>query len=75
MAPTRTWIETLVTRVQGEFLDAPARRLTLPQAERHFGIDRVTCEAVLGALVDADVLTRLADGRYARCFPRLADAA
>jgi hypothetical protein len=75
MATNRRWVETLVTRVQGEFLDSPALRLSVPQAERHFGVDRESCEAVLGALVDANVLTRLPDGRYVRFFPRLADAA
>jgi hypothetical protein len=75
MAPNRTWVETLVTQVQGEFLETPTLRLTLPQAERRFGIDRVSCEAVLGALVDAHVLARSADGRYARFFPRFAQAA
>jgi hypothetical protein len=75
MASNRTWVETLVTRVQREFLDTPSLRLTLPQAERHFALDRASCEAVLGALVDAHVLARSADGRYARSFPRLAQAA
>jgi hypothetical protein len=68
-------VETMVTRVQGEFLNTPHLRLTLPQAERHFEIDRASCEAVLAALVDAHVLARSADGRYARFFPPLAHAA
>jgi hypothetical protein len=75
MASKQTWVETLVTRVQNEFLDTPSLRLTLPQAARHFGIDRASCEAVLGVLADAHVLARSADGRYARFFPRLAQAA
>jgi len=50
-------------------------RLTLPEAERRFGMDRASCEAVLGALVDAHVLAQSADGGYARFFPRLAHAA
>jgi hypothetical protein len=75
MAPTRTWIETLVMRIQGEFLNRPALGLTVSQAERHFGIDRPTCDAVLGVLADANVLTRSADGTYRRLFPRHAQAA
>jgi hypothetical protein len=75
MAANRTWVETLVTRVQSEFLDTPSLRLTLPQAARHFGLDRDSCEAVLGVLADARVLARSAEGRYARFFPRLAQAA
>lgn len=75
MTPNRIWVATLVMRIQGAFLEAPALHLTLPEAERRFAIDRRSCEAVLGALVDARVLARSADGRYTRFFPRLADAA
>lgn len=75
MTPNTSRVETLVVQIQGAFLEMPTLRLTLPQAERHFGIDRVSCEAVLGALVDAKVLARSADGGYARFFPRLAHAA
>jgi hypothetical protein len=75
MAPNRSWVERLVMRIQGEFLDTPCLRLTISQAEQHFEIDRTSCEAVLGALVDANVLSRSADGRYTRSFPRLAHAA
>ena len=68
-------VETLVTRIQGEFLDRSALHLTIPQAARRFAIDRVSCEAVLDALVDARVLARSADGAYTRFFPPLAHAA
>ena len=75
MRPNTSRVETLVMRVQNEFLDTPTLRLTVPQAERHFGIDQASCQAVLGLLVDAHVLARSADGRYARFFPHLAQAA
>ena len=65
----------LVVRMQGAFLDAPTLTLGLPDAERRFGVDRVTCEAVLGALVDSQVLARTRGGAYVRFFPRLAHAA
>ena len=68
-------VEALVMRMQGEFLDTPHLRLTMPQAERRFGVDRVTCEAVLGVLVEAKVLARSVDGSYHRFFPRLRLAA
>lgn len=68
-------IAALVLRMQGDFLDAPTLKLTHPEAARRFGVDRVTCEAVLGALVDAGVLARTRDGVYMRYFPRLAHAA
>jgi hypothetical protein len=75
MATNASWVETLVMQVQGGFLDTPALRLTLPQAERHFGIDRASCEAVLDALVAAKVLVRSKDGAFTRLYPRLAHAA
>lgn len=68
-------VETLVMGIQGEFLETPSLRLTLSQAGPRFGIDRVSCEAVFGLLVDAGVLARSAQGEYARFFPRLANAA
>jgi hypothetical protein len=44
------------------------------QAQRHFGVDEITCEAILDALADAGVLFKTADRVYGRFFPRLAAA-
>ena len=68
-------IESLVLGIQNAFLDQPTLRLTLTAAARQFGLDRLTCRAVLGALVDAHVLARTQDGLYHRHFPRRAHAA
>ena len=65
----------LVMRVQGDFLATPALRLTVGDAERRFGADSRTCEAILGTLVSSGVLARTDDGGYVRFFPRLAHAA
>ena len=76
MTPNRRRIQALVMRIQNDFLDDPALRLTLPGAQARFGVDAVTGEAVLGALVDAGVLARTPDGAYLRFLPRAAyDAA
>lgn len=75
MTLRRTWIETLVMQVQGEFLSGRAVKLTVPEAEDRFGIDRTTSAAVLNTLAEAQVLTRTRDGGYIRFFPRLARAA
>ena len=69
MTPTRDRIENLVLRIQTAFLENPALSLTLPAAQRRFGIDEATCAGVLGALVDARVLTKR-EGAYRRYFPR-----
>ena len=45
------------------FLENPTLSLTLPAAQRRFGADEVTCAGVLGALVDAGVLTER-EGRH-----------
>jgi hypothetical protein len=63
-------IATLVTKMQSEFLNRPDLTLTLLQAQARFGADEITCQAVLGALVDARVLAKRADGACVRFFPR-----
>lgn len=68
-------IETLVMRMQGDFLENPELTLTLPEAHRRFDVDEITCTAVLGALVDAGVLANVPGGGYVRRFPRLARTA
>ena len=43
MTPTRGQIESLVMRIQTAFLECPTLSLTLPAAQRWFGVDEVTC--------------------------------
>jgi hypothetical protein len=73
---TRDWarrrrIENLVIRIESEFLATPELRLTVPEAERRFEADEITCEAVLDALVDTEVLFKTPDRVYGRVFPQL----
>ena len=63
--PTRGNDEVL-RRVQGEFLEMPGLRLTLPQARRLWGLDATMCDALLSALVDANFLFRTRDGAFMR---------
>jgi hypothetical protein len=49
--------------IRAEFLDMPGLRLTDVQARRLWALDRGTCAAALATLVQANVLTRMADGR------------
>jgi hypothetical protein len=69
MTAKRRRIEHLVVRIQSAFLDNSMLSLTLPAARRQFGIDKATCAGVLGALVDARVLTERG-GVFCRNFPR-----
>jgi hypothetical protein len=71
MTATRDRIENLVMQIQTDYLEHPTLALTLPAAQMRFGVDEVTCAGVLGALVDARVLTQHV-GAYSRYFPRLA---
>jgi hypothetical protein len=75
VANSRHAVEALVTQMQDDFLKSPTLKLTAHEAEQRFRVDRATCEAILGALVEAHVLARTREGTYARFFPRLARAA
>jgi hypothetical protein len=75
MTFTAPAIGSLVLRTQDLFVHAPTTPLTLPQVARRLGLDACTSAAVLGALVDAHVLTRTPAGAYLRYFPRQAHAA
>jgi hypothetical protein len=58
--------DDVLRRVQGEFLEMPGLRLTTPQARRLWGLDAAQCDALLGALVDAQFLFRTRDGAFMR---------
>ena len=65
----------LLTRIRGEYLEMPGLRLTLEQAQRLCGIERMLCKTVLDALVEAKFLCVKPDGAYTRLidggeFPR-----
>lgn len=57
--------ETL-NRIQGEYQQLPGLRLTLAQAQRLWHMDRSTCRALMGALVDARYLSLDTDGTFVR---------
>lgn len=63
--PNRATDEVL-RRVQGEFLEMPGLRLTEPQARRLWGLDAASCDALLGALVEAKFLFKTRDGAFMR---------
>ena len=59
-------IDEVLQRIQGEYVEMPGLQLTAAQAQRLWGLDRDVCDAMLGALVDAEFLTRTRDGAYVR---------
>jgi hypothetical protein len=58
--------EETLQRVQGEFREMPGLRLTPAQAGRLWGLDAISSQAVLDALVDARFLRRTPDGAFMR---------
>ena len=59
-------IDDVLQRIQGEFVEMPGLRLTAPQAQRLWGLDREVCTALLRALVDARFLQQTRDGAFIR---------
>ena len=55
----------LVQRVVSEFREMPCLRLTLPQAQRLFGLRQDVCVRIIDQLVRAGRLRHDPDGRYA----------
>ena len=50
--------------IRAEYLEMPGLHLTNGQVRRLFGLDQVTCDAILGALVDVNFLRRTPQGAY-----------
>jgi hypothetical protein len=61
VAPAPHSLAQLIDRVRDEYEEMPCLCLTLPQAQRLWGLEQSHCEAVLAALVQ---------GRFLRATPR-----
>ena len=68
-APPSLPVDHLVNRVRGEYLEMPGLRLTLPQAQRLFGLDPSACAMVLEKLTREKFLCNNGDGRFAQGQP------
>jgi hypothetical protein len=55
-------LRPLMERVRSEYAEMPGLCLTRAQAQRLWGLDSSTCDAVLTALVDAGYLRATARG-------------
>jgi len=62
MSYVRSAQEETLRRVRAEFLEMPGLKLTVPQAQRLWGVDRRTCEAVIEELTASRFLARTRDG-------------
>jgi hypothetical protein len=54
--------DAALRRVRAEFLEMPGLKLTVEQAQRLWGLDRSTCEALIAELTACQFLTRTRDG-------------
>jgi len=61
--------DQILRRIRGEYLEMPGLSLTIPQAQRLWGLDRSSCEQLLDALEEAHFLQRTRDGAFARRNP------
>ncbi len=59
-------IEEAVCRIRRLFLEMPGLRLTPVQVQRLWSLDRMVCDSLLGAFVDAKFLMRTGDGAFIR---------
>ena len=62
MSPTSLLSEATLRRVRAEFLEMPGLKLTVSQAQRLWGMDRSTCEALIERLTESQFLARTRDG-------------
>jgi hypothetical protein len=60
--PITDWLQL----IRAEYLEIPGLRLTKAQVERLWGLDSVTSEALLAALVDVRFLRRTVHDAYVR---------
>jgi hypothetical protein len=61
-ASAADWLQIVL----GEFHEMPGLQLTKLQVQRLWGLDALTCDALLDALVEARFLQRTENGAYAR---------
>ena len=66
MLSCHTHITDWLHLIRAEYLEIPGLHLATPQMERLWGLDPVTCEALLSALVDVKFLRRTGHDGYVR---------
>jgi hypothetical protein len=66
MLPADTHITDWLQLIRAEYLEIPGLRLTKPQVQRRWGLDHMTSEALLSALVDVKFLRCTRERAYVR---------
>ena len=57
---------SLLGRIRAEYSEMPGLNLTPAQAQRLWGLDRESCEALLNDLLGSGFLARTRDGSFVR---------
>jgi hypothetical protein len=66
MFPADTYITDWLQLIRAEYLEIPGLCLTKSQVQRLWGLDPLTSETLLAALVDAKFLKRTRQDAYVR---------
>jgi hypothetical protein len=66
MVSDETGIAGWLQLVMAEYLEIPGLHLTKPQVQRLWGLDPVTCDALLVSLENTNFLRRTAKNAYVR---------
>ena len=66
MMATQTTVTDWIHLIRAEYLEIPGLHLTRHQVQRLWGLDDVTCDALLEALMDVRFLRRTRTGAYIR---------
>lgn len=64
--PAEATIPRWLELIRAEYVEVPGLHLTEPQVRRLWGLDTVTAEALLTALLDVKFLKRTGQGAYVR---------
>ena len=66
MIAAQTTVVDWIHLIRAEYLEIPGLHLTRNQVQRLWGLDDLTCDALLGALVDVRFLRRTSTGAYVK---------
>ena len=66
MIAAQTTIADWIHLIRSEYLEIPGLHLTRNQVQRLWGLDDLTCDALLAALIDVRFLRRTRTGSYIR---------
>ena len=62
-------VRQAVARMEAEYREMPGLMLTIPQAQRLWGLERATCTIALATLLQRRFLKQAANGLYLRERP------